>query len=272
MTVIADINHIALEGTFRIWFEGHCTCFWWEGLPDDVHFTLSHRPQDDFVNLHVTRNFGDPKNKPKIEIARLHKDACLKMLEALSHSFLHFGLEKIQLNFSKVRHKKSSANYFLPLDELQKHKRFFKLRRGMALAFRKSSKIKRKHRLKIFKSIEQEIEQLVLDPSLQRSFYKSFRKLPLLSSDKPQAGILISEEYTGCVILTGDGVFQINRSTFPEILSRLIQPELYADFLSFIPFAIAQVSVAQNYQQTEHLDNPYPLQMMYPQAQSLLQP
>lgn len=70
--MIADINHISWEGTFRIWFEEHCTGIWWEGLPPDVHFTLSHRPQDNYVNLHVTRNYGDPRNKPKIEIARLN--------------------------------------------------------------------------------------------------------------------------------------------------------------------------------------------------------
>lgn len=49
--MIGDINHISLEGTFRIWFEEHCTGIWWEGLPADVHFTLSHRPQDDYLSL-----------------------------------------------------------------------------------------------------------------------------------------------------------------------------------------------------------------------------
>jgi len=262
--VITDINHISFEGTFRIWFEEHCTGIWWEGLPADVHFTLSHRPQDDFVNLHVTRNLGNPRNKPKIEIARLNKDACLKMLEAFNIVFLQQGWKKLALDLSKIRHKKSSVHYFLPLDELQNHKRFFKLRQGMVHAFRKSSKVKQKRRLKIFKSIEQEMEQLTRDPALQKNIYKSFRKLPLWWGSKPQAGIFVSDEYTGCVIITSEGVFEINRSALPEIISRLIQPELYADFLKFIPFAIQQVSVAQTYQDTEHLDHPFPLHLIDP--------
>ncbi|TAJ49987.1 MAG: hypothetical protein EPO58_14075 [Chitinophagaceae bacterium] len=262
--MITYINHFSLEGTFRIWFEEHCTGIWWEGLPDDVHFTLSHRPEDDYVNLHVTRNFGDPRNKPKIEIARLNKDACMKMLEAFNAVFLQHGWKKLQLNLSKIRHRKSSAHYFLPLDEVQNHKRFFKLRNSMSLAFRKSSKVKQKRRLKILKSIEQEMEQLIHDPSLQKVFYKSFRKLPLWWGSKPQAGILVSDEYTGCVVITKEGVFELNRSALPEILSRLIQPELYADFLSFIPFVIQQVSIAKTYQDTEHLDNPFPLHLIDP--------
>lgn len=266
MTIIADINHIALEGAFRIWFEGHYTCIWWEGLPDDVHFTLSHRPEDEYVNLHITRNIGDSGNKPKIEIARLHKDACVKMLEAFSTAYLHIGWEKVFLNLPKGRYKKSPDHYFLSLDELQKHKRFSKLRQGMSHAFQKSSRIKRKNRLKIFKTIEQEMEQLYLDPSLQKSLNKSFRKLPLFPGSKPQVGILVSEEYTGCVILTREGVFQLNRSALPGIISRLIQPELYADFLAFIPFAIQQVSHAKTYRDTEHLDHPYSLHLVYPDA------
>lgn len=266
MIVIAEINHIALEGTFRIWFEGHCTCIWWQGLPDDVHFTLSHRPEDKYVNLHVTRNIGDSRNKPKLEIARLHKDACIKILEALTIAFMHMGWEKIPLNLPKGRYKKSPEHYFLPLDELHKHKRFFKLRQGMTLAFQKSSKIKRKKRLKIFQTIEQEMEQLSLDPSLQKTFYKSFSKLPLFPGITPQIGILASKEYTGCVILTKEGVFQLNRSAIPAIISRLIQPELYADLLAFIPFAIQQVSQATTYQDTEHLDHPHFLRLVQPAA------
>lgn len=264
--MIAEINHISLEGTFRIWFEEHCTGIWWSGLPVDVHLTLSHRPQDDYVNLHVTRNFGDPKNKPKIEIARLDKTACMTMLEAFNTVFLQHGWTKLQLNLSRVRHKKSSTHYFLPLDELQNHKRFFKLRQGMTNAFRKSSKVKQKRRLKIFKSIEKEMEQIAHDTALQKTFYKSFRKLPLLWGSEPKAGVLMSEEYTGFVILTSNGVYELNRYALPEILSRLIQPELYAHFPKFIPFAIQQVSIAKTYQDTEHLDHPFPLHLINPKS------
>jgi hypothetical protein len=262
--VIADINHISWEGTFRIWFEEHCTGIWWEGLPADVHFTLSHRPQDNYVNLHVTRNYGDPRNKPKIEIARLNKEACKTMLESFDAVFHKNAWTKLKLNFSKIRNKKSSAHYFLLLDELQKHKQFSKFRNSMSLAFLKSSKIKQKRRLKILKTIEQEVEQLILDPSLQKTFYKSLRKLPLCWTNKPQAAILVSKDYTGCVVITKDGVFELNRSALPEILSRLIQPDLYADLNSFIPLAIQQVSIANTYQDTEHLDIPFLLHLVEP--------
>lgn len=260
--MLTDINHISWEGTFRIWFEEHCTGIWWEGLPADVHFTLSHRPQDNYVNLHVTRNYGDPRNKPKIEIARLNKEACKTMLESFDAVFHKHAWTKLKLNFSKIRNNRSSTHYFLLLDDLQKQKQFSKFRNNMSLAFLKSSKIKQKRRLKILKTIEQEMEQLIIDPSLQKTFYKSLRKLPLIWTNKPQAAILVSKEYSGCVIMTNEGVFEFNRSALPEILSSLIQPDLYAALNSFIPLAIQQVSIAKTYKDTEHLDNPVQLQLV----------
>jgi hypothetical protein len=92
-----EINTIKVDNIFRVTFGKHVISFWLQGMPRNIHFSISFNDNSGFVNFHVSRNVGDHNNKSKIEIARISK-LDLKELEfVLGMTFLKSFLEPITI-------------------------------------------------------------------------------------------------------------------------------------------------------------------------------
>jgi hypothetical protein len=93
--MIKNINHIAFNDLFWFQIKPHLISFGFQGLPSDTHFTIGFDPRSSDINLHITKNVKDYKNKPKITVAKIDKTILeedleillIKLLNKLMHPF-----------------------------------------------------------------------------------------------------------------------------------------------------------------------------------------
>lgn len=260
------INHIRLENIAWIRFAKHVTSFGWKDLQNDVHFSISHRPQDDFVNLHITRNVDgtERNNNPKIEIARISKTDANEALSIFAKLLSHSTWEPLSLNLSKRKHKRSPKHLYLPFTYIEKGKQFFRIRRGIESILQKASTQKGGKKLTIAQTIAADLEKWVSNPSMGNFLLKQLKKLPLKPSEKFQTGLLLSKEYTGCIRFNKHGIYKLKDNPLLTVLERLFGPNLLVTLTQHIQSSINTISKSISYQQTKQYNNPIHLGLNQP--------
>src|SRR5215212_2980491 len=116
-----QIDYISIEDSLWIQFTEELISFGHNGLPSDVHFTISFDRRSENINFHVTRNVSDASSKPKITIACIHKELFKELQDPLAAVLFHKLF--VPLDIRLWRGKYGKDLYYCSFNELEKDKR-----------------------------------------------------------------------------------------------------------------------------------------------------
>jgi len=258
----SDFNFFSLEGIFFIKFGANVTSFSFKGIPDDIHFSLSHNTDNAEINIHVTRNTIDPTNKPKIVIAKISKENLSRFFTEWSQCFLEYFLEPINIIYNRPPHHKEKEKDmgYISFEDIEKEDRFENVRLGLISILNKTSEVKKKSKLKIKPSVFDAMSQWAGLKETQRDLFENIRYFPMKFKKRPDAGVLFSEKYTGAAIVLNGELFKFrNDINIAHLLNNIFGKELSHALLFKATNAVEIVANAENYTQIADLNQPITL-------------
>ena len=91
------ITNISLENLF--WFEikEYLMSFGGNELPKNIHYTIAFNPSSEYINLHLTKNTTDSKNKPRITIAAIKKSELEELMPSLANALFRAIFEPVNI-------------------------------------------------------------------------------------------------------------------------------------------------------------------------------
>jgi|GEM_PF-2467782 len=250
MEDFSKLNKLVIEDAFMIRTVENVTSIWFTGLHKKLHISVSHRAGDEFWNLHITKNEGDPTTKPKIGICKIRA-------EGLEEDFINFCRYFILQLLEPVDRSTRKNSYLITFTGLKSGKSFYRLRKGMQSTLRKCSKRVGKKEFRILTNAETEFTALATSREQQNRILSYLRRVPRRFRSKLESGILISEKECHGVIAVGGKLYKMKQGDeATAILLSMIHPNLRLGLLKKIHFAIPRLLWASTYAQVERWDNP----------------
>jgi len=211
----ANIDHITLEEHGFISFgptvsvlglnEKHCKI--WEGRFAKVHFSIGHPTDHNEINFHVTRNFRDINDKPKIVVFKINKSDLEGIVSFIASHLLKEFLIPIPVIYNRPPDKKARERSirFLSFDEFEKESKF---QDGLKQAFKSSVAIKGKRRLRIKSRLTKELGTFAKSRENQGLISNLLQPLQSVKKNA-DAGFLLSPKYAGVVIRVGHDFYKL---------------------------------------------------------------
>jgi hypothetical protein len=257
----AAIKNIRIGDDFFVSFSPTVISLRFEGLPEDVHLSLSFHP-DKPLNFHVTRNTSDAGNKPHISIFKIDKGMAEAALKSLSTNMFICLLEPVDISYYQRSHRKGRIKSikFFSLNDFEKEHKYNAFRKDIGRIFRKASTMKRKGRLRISPSIEKEFTEWAQNPELRNNLAEKFKHLPRKFLQQTDMGLLICPSYKGNVVRINDRFYSFRKETNPiDLANALLGQELTTLLLFKIRISIQRIKTANNYSEVEKANNPVTL-------------
>lgn len=250
------IDHFSINDLFWIHFKSHLTSFGFKGLPHSIHFTIGYDGRSKDVNLHLTKNHSEPKNKPKIKILIIDK----KTLEEIAPSlYLRLFIAFFEpLDIDDFKPQTNDLGY-LSIKNLETSSWLERSEQILIDYFKDISRIRKKTRLKINGDVEKVFEKVIQDDSFQ---HEAIEKINLLD---------LSREFNGTIdsgaILTRKGVLYVIRINnnwyslkedvkYNDIFNELIDRRLMRLLVWKTKRAIIHLKNSETYLDTKIYDNP----------------
>ena len=251
----ATIDHININDIFWIHIKDHLVTFGFKGLPEDTHFTISFDDKSPDINLHVTKNVSDPKNKPKITVVRINKTLLEKVAPSLTLSILNKLLQPIDIDELKNRYNHDLG--YITFDNFGHSDSFSLTEQKLIDSFKDISRFKKKTRLKIEGNIEKRLESIANSKDLQTSIFKNMVELSTEFQKPFEVGIIISEENILQVIRINNKWFTLKTDLKPsDLLTAFVNPRLCKHLIWKTKRALVAVKNAETYSETKHLNKP----------------
>lgn len=145
-----DINMISINEDFWIQIVDGRISFRFKGLPKDIHFTLSFRPDRPDINFHVTREINIP-DKPQIKVALIDKELIKQLVIPIGISLFSAMIEPLSL---KPYHLNSNKCAYVPFDAFNDKPMQIRIETHFKRAFRSIARVKGKKKFKLEGDIE----------------------------------------------------------------------------------------------------------------------
>lgn len=191
-------NHFSFNDLFWIQINEHFISFGFKGLPIDIHFTIAFNLRSKDINLHLTKNTVDPKNKPKITIVTIDKTVLYQDIDFLVSKLLNKVLILIDIKEYINNHDNNLG--FISFENLLDSDSFSVIEQELTDRFKYSLKIKKKTRLKVEGDIESKLETFAKSDTIQSAMIESTFELTDEFTSLLDSGLLVSESNTVQVI------------------------------------------------------------------------
>ncbi len=256
----SEINKLVIEDLWMIRFSENVTTFWFQGLHKNLHFSISHRPDDLYWNLHLTKNGQDSKDKPKIGICKIRAEGLMTDYENICRYFMSQIFEPVPL----LRNRRKHEGFLIKYNDLNNGKSFDRFRKGMKTAFKKCSCRIGKKEFRIRKNAEEEMTAWTSSRENRNRILSGLTRIPRRFSKNIEGGILLTEKKVTGVIIAGGKLYRMkDGKAAHDVFLSLISPELLENLLAKIRFAIPRVLAATTYSQVERWDNPQEVFVVY---------
>jgi hypothetical protein len=259
---LKPIDYISINDIFWVQFKPYLVSFGFNGLPKDIHFTISFNDNNPDINFHVTKNADNPNDKPQIRIVCIDK----LLLEVYVSSFSLALLNKVlqPINIEELKTKYDNDIGFISFDNLELSDTNSLLKHKLIDSFKNNMEIKRKTRLKIKGDIEKKIESFTTSEELYTSIINNMVELSNEFQKSVEAGMIITEDTILTVIRINEGWFTIKKGMKPsDLITTFVNPKLAHHLIWKTIRAINAVKNAKKYSDTEHLNKPIRLKKIY---------
>jgi hypothetical protein len=228
-------------------------------MPPDIHFTLSWT-NDNNINLHLTRNIGDPGNKPRITLMKWNKALADQFMSSIPALIIGHLFTPASFNhYPRSSRKNIRIIYF---DELEKGINNIRLQDKATAILQKYSTIKKKKKLRINPAVEKEIVPLFSSREVSLLFWNNMRSLKLNSfhSATSRCGIIFLGNKKHHFITYNNRCYLLNRrKSLQEFLKIFMKPDLVEGLARKITEAIPLLQQATSAEDTKLFNNPYQL-------------
>ncbi|MEX0609708.1 MAG: hypothetical protein WD016_03125 [Balneolaceae bacterium] len=252
-----NIDHISINDLFWIQIKSHLISFGFKGLPKGVHYTIGFDSRTQDVNLHVTKNHSDPKDKPQLKIVVIDKKLLEEIAPSLALSMLNLILKPLKIETLKTDQNKRLS--FISFDKLQNSKLSLSTEQQLTDSFKDIIRFRKKTRLKIKGNIEQRVEKFALSEDLLESFIESLEELDLSkeSSKNVEGGIILTDNSTINVIRVNNEWYTFTpEMSLLEFFSAFVNPRLARHLIWKTKRAIIHIKNTKNYSDTEEINTP----------------
>lgn len=251
----AQIDYISIEDSLWIQFREGLISFSHNGLPSDVHFTISFDPRSENINFHITRNVSNSFDKPKITIACIHKELFQELHNPLATAMFHKLFVPLDIRFWCGKYGKDL--YYCSFNEFEKDKRKQELEEKMISGFKEISRIKKRTKLKIKGATEEKVTAMIASSKMKNLILVNLRRIPRKFTSPTDAGYLVTKKQILLFLREGDNWYQINQGVKPvELLMAGVDPEISAELITKFNESLPIVKIANSYRDTEPYDNP----------------
>ena len=192
-------NYISWENGGWLNLGETVTSFAGSGMPDKVHFSISHHPESEYINFHVTKNHSSQTDKPKIEIIRVKKEDADELFQVIINAFLQMALQPFDMRTLQNRRSATARNArFLSFKQYQQSIEIAILKRGIISTYRQhSSSTRRNRRIKMHATIEKGFSELAKTVPIHNVLIDQFKRVPRQFKRSQDIGCVISTSYTG---------------------------------------------------------------------------
>ena len=239
MTIIDNLYFI---DHFFVRLSPRVANFRYNELQNDVHLSFSYGASNKRYNVHVSRNIGQPENKPQIVIFKIEKELFQRALTILSVDIFEIFYRPLNVAYHQGLSKRRFAKKVKLLET--------KLPEVVELKMRDlflNATIQRGSQLEIYPEIIDQFKKWASKKATQRLLRKQIIGLPWEISNQPKTGYLISPVYHG-VVLISDGCYYVPKEDIEpiRILNSYLGDALTKRIIFKTLLAIKRVSIASS--------------------------
>jgi hypothetical protein len=199
---------------YLVRFSQGVTNFRIPGLDNEIHFSISHHPNSDNFNFHVTRNTPDKENKPKVIICEIAKDDLYFWLKIAADQLFTLLYEQLPPQYLR------KAKY-IAFDDMKW------LGKESAEVMNSVGHYK-KRKLKLPDTLFGSIEDHLKEPSFQYRLEQAVQPFPNLPVRGCQAGVFWKGSELFPVLLTPIGCYRQREDLPLDVLLKLLPDQKLA--------------------------------------------
>lgn len=249
-----DLTKISFEGGLMIRFTDNVVNLWYEGLPEDVHFSLSINKSSTDINFHVTREVDNPGNKPKNRVFVIARNICDDLVNDIGRHLLHETLSEI--NIAEL--KGTVSPRFISHSSIEKSNFYLSVEKEIMQLVPNFIKYRGKKELRIKNNVADELEKFTPNELAFIELYNTSLELIDIHIPGIQSGIIVTEESIYSVIHSnGKWYVQNNNITIDNLLISFFGEKLARQMFYRTKKAIVIVRNANSYAEVKQLDNPF---------------
>lgn len=254
----ATVNKVSIGDLF--WFKVTSNLFNFGpklGLQQDIHFSVSIPENNQYANFHLTRNIGEPKNKPQITICKIHKQELDKLAEVVAFRFYKSLLEPV--NLQDLKYELGGVIEYIPYQSLQDNKTEEQVRNIFSNGLKNDIGLKRKGtRFELRSGFEDRLEQMVLSPEMVSIVEESIVELKDNPDRTTGGGMVITSEGTIQLLFWNGQWYKMNFDHKPfDLFCSIVANDTLAHLLrEKMSKAIEILKWAKTYQDTQQFDKP----------------
>jgi hypothetical protein len=220
------LDYFSIENFGWVNIRPHLISFGLNVLPSDIHFTIGFDERTSDINIHLTKNVNDNKNKPHIKLVVIDKKLFEDVVPEIALNLLYSFLTPISIDELKTKYDEIG---FLSFDKLEHFEgySFSELLEN----YKENLKIVRNRKLKIKKGVQNDFLNFVSDKTYQNKIFDLIDELPIEFEKSIDGGMIVTNENVIQVMRINDVWYTFNLDLKPiDILKAIIEPKL-AEFL-----------------------------------------
>jgi hypothetical protein len=225
-----------------------------EQLPSDVHVTISYHPNDEFINLHLTRNGKDidPSNKPKIAIVKINKKELEDLFPFIAKRMLSIVLRRVD----DGEFKKQFRRLIFIHGNAKRNKNYPAVEKRTINVFKKISKLTRhKTKIEIKGDIDTVFERIEDIEAFHNWAFPRLQMIARLQKKYSSGVIAIADESTQFLKINRNW-YQLNNPSFRDILFAILPLHVVKSILSHYENALEKIQLCNTYDESKEYDKP----------------
>lgn len=248
--MMQDLNKIVFEEKLMFRFTENVINLWFEGLPKDVHFSLSFNKENPDINFHITREVDNPGNKPKYEVFVIARDIC----DDIGNDFGRYILYKTLNEFDVVKLNSTIVPRFISHDSIKESGFYFSVEEQLTVSASNFLKYRGKKELRIKTNAVNELEKLTQDELAFIELYEAAPEILEMNNETTQSGIIITDKDVHSVIYqNGKWYLPNNDFSLEDLLIGFCGEKLARELFYRMKKGITIVRKANSFAEVKHL-------------------
>lgn len=256
-----DLKFISFASKAQIHFSDERVSFGLDTFQSDIHFTLAFNStnrdgsKNEYINFHVSRNFGNPATKPKSEVVRMKKEDAEQLVEDFSKFLLQHILKPLDID--ELQSKNTEPLHFISDTDFQESKFYNSVSNQFNQIIFSVSEERRKGRFYVNNNLENELEKLSPDESAFKEYCYLGKLLDEVSNEVIESDKIVSDtDLISAINFYGHWYLPKNDVPFIDLIKTFLKPQLSFKIYYRFKRAIVAVRNAGTYKEIEHLNKP----------------
>lgn len=256
---MSDFDSFSIGDIVWLQIKSNRFSFRFKGMSQSVHFTLACNPEKGHANLHLTKEVGNGKNKPRIDIVLLDKMFVDTVKNCLPALFLKACLKRETFKQYSRQQRKGIRVVFL--DDVESQFQSLPLASDLETLWDRHSTIKR-GRIRVKSEMAERLLPIVLQPSFKALLQQKKKRLSPSTFNSPtlRFGVLLINQKMIPFLAQGDACFLFKQGqTLATLLSKIMNPELASTILNYVNQSVQQIGAFNTKQEAEPYNHPFTL-------------